>query len=110
MKSILRILSIAVLSVLLISMLSACNNAIGLHNSNSSIQPSSHAVQPPPGLPTMAPTTALAQPAVTRISPPQPASQNATGVQSDPQGDEIEQSLNALTNDLNATDTLDDLK
>jgi hypothetical protein len=53
------------------------------------------------------PTVQPASPIITTL---QPASHDATDLQSDPQGDELEQSLNDLTNELNATDTLDDLK
>ncbi len=104
MTRILRIVAITCLSVLWISLLAACNNPIVGRSPGGSIKlPAPAAIQP-----TVVPTAALAQPAATAASTPQ--SGGATSVQSDPQGDDLDQALNDLTNDLNSSDTLNDLQ
>ena len=105
MKSISRTLAITIISVLLISLLAACNNPIGSRSSNGSGKP-----QAPAATQAAQPNPAQVQPAAPNVNAPSTAKPGATNVQSDPHGDEIEQSLNDLTTELDATDTLDDLK
>ncbi len=89
MKSPSRALSVVVLSVLLISLLAACNNPIGPRSFSDSRQPQA--------------------PAAT-VGAPQTNTHSAIDAGPDSQGDEIERSLDDLTNELNSTDTVDDLK
>ena len=85
-----RFTSIALLTVLLVSLLAACSGPIGSRGSTGSNQP----------------------PAVGQSSTIKPGAAPAdhSSIQTDPQGDDIEQSLDNLANDLNSIDTLDDIK
>ena len=114
MKSPSRTVFSVVFSVLLISLLAACNNPIGSRGSSGSSKPqapaATSAVQPAIAQPTAKPNTLQDQPVVPAISTPQTTNPSVIDTQSDTQGDEIERSLDDLTNELNSTDTVDDLK
>ncbi len=85
-----RFTSIALLTILLVSLLAACGGPTGSRGSTGSRQP-----------------PAVIQPSTVK---PGAAPADHSRVQTDSQGDDIEQSLDKLAHDLNSIDTLDDIK
>ncbi len=85
MKRLARLLFVALLALMLLSLLVACANPIGSRASTGANRP-----------------PAAAQPSK--------AAPIGNGLQSDPQADSLDQALTDLEYQLNSTDMLDDLK